>query len=81
MNHEIRETYYAPAPLSSIDKVQEQKTILQSQPLIRSMLDALPDGVLVLNQERQILMGNRSVLERLGLPMKSPSSGSGWAKL
>ncbi|MEW5724645.1 MAG: PAS domain-containing sensor histidine kinase, partial [Thermodesulfobacteriota bacterium] len=44
-----------------------QRQVLEGQALVRCLLDALPEGVLILNPERQIVLANRSMLALLGV--------------
>lgn len=54
-----------PGPSGRLDTVtlQQQQGILRSEPLLQGIIDCMAEGVLVLNQHRQILACNRQAAE------------------
>ena len=69
MNQEATETRFLPAQRRSQDEIQRQREIVESIPLLRETLDAMPQFVLVLNELRQILFVNSAVTRALGKPL------------
>lgn len=61
------ETRYAPAERASEQTVLNQHELLEAQRLITPMLDVVPNIVLVLNRERQVVYCNRNLLRALKL--------------
>jgi signal transduction histidine kinase len=60
-------TYHAPPERATADRLERQRAALQWQPLVRAALDRVPDAVLVLNAQRQIVLANQpaaALLER-----------------
>lgn len=60
-------TKFAPAERASIRTLQTQADYWLEHPLLQRVFDAVPDIVLILNQERQIIFANKSLLQTLGL--------------
>ncbi len=59
-------TFHAPAERAPADAVGTQARMVADQPLLCAVLDALPDGVLLLNAQRQILFANEAARLLLG---------------
>jgi signal transduction histidine kinase len=59
-------TYFLPAELASQETVQRQSRHFVDAPLAFALLNAVPNIVLVLNQQRQIVFSNRVLLDVLG---------------
>ncbi len=60
-------TEFATAERASVEEIQRQQQIFQDVPLMNQMLDAVPNIVVVLNHERQIVFANRSLYNTLGI--------------
>jgi signal transduction histidine kinase len=54
-----------------INKILEQDAILTADPLTFKILDAIPDFILVLNRQRQVVYANKTVFESLNGNIKS----------
>ncbi|MBU2550509.1 MAG: PAS domain-containing protein [Proteobacteria bacterium] len=67
MNDKLMDTRFAPAERAPDEKLIEQRESLLSQPLFQTLLNALPDRIMILNPERQVLLANQAMLELLGL--------------
>lgn len=66
MNQNVTETRFLPAERCPIEEVRGQRKIVESIPLLRETLDAMPQFVLIMNECRQILFANRAVARALG---------------
>jgi hypothetical protein len=60
------ETYFAPAARAPREALEASLRTFRADPLASAVLDAMPDLVLVLNPERQIVAMNRAVRDLLG---------------
>ena len=60
-------TYFAPAPRASAEEVHSTHQRVLLDEVLRSLLEALPDYVLVLNRERQVVAANSRLLNAFGL--------------
>lgn len=60
-------TNFAPAERASIGTLQTQADFWLEHPLLQRVFDTVPDIVLILNQERQIVFANKTLLQTLGL--------------
>ena len=60
-------TDYAPAKRASPETLDRQAGMYQQVPLLQELSDALPDILVILNQERQIVYANRRLIELLEL--------------
>ena len=58
-------TEFAPAERTSEEELKRQAQGLSELPLLSQFLDAVPDMVVVLNKERQIVFANRSLYDFL----------------
>jgi signal transduction histidine kinase len=63
----VSETAFAPAERASRAEVEASIVALAEHPLLRSLLDAADVCVMVLNRQRQILVGNAALLAGLGI--------------
>jgi len=66
------ETDYADASRAPDGEIRSDASFLDKVPMIHSFVDLVPDVFLVLNQERQIVYSNRTLLHILGI--KNPDS-------
>ena len=55
-------TQYAPAERASRKRISRQAAIVSRIPLLRPLLDAIPDIILILNAQRQIVFANQALL-------------------
>lgn len=60
-------TFFAPAVRASRGKVEEARQRVLLDPTLSSLLDAIPDYVLVLNHERQVIAANTRMLKTFGM--------------
>ena len=60
------ETRFAPAERVSDAEVREQHRSLLGIPFLKKILDSVPDILVFVNQERQVVFANRSVFSFLG---------------
>ncbi len=67
MNGTPLPTYFAPAERADQATLQTLREQFQSDSLARALLEALPDLVLVVNEQRQVVACNRRFWEGLGL--------------
>ncbi len=63
----VSETAFAPAERARRAEVEASIAALGEHPLLRSLLDAADVCVMVLNRQRQILVGNAALLAGLGV--------------
>lgn len=56
-------TYFAPVERASAEEVEEQRHGLESYPVIRQLLEGMPEAAAVLNNQRQILMANSELVK------------------
>lgn len=61
-------TEFAPAERASPEQVQKQRKMFENFPILTQVLDGVPNIVLILNQERQIVYANQSLYDRLHIP-------------
>ncbi len=59
-------TLFAPAERRSADEVRQESEEAARLPLLSECLDAIPDAVLVLNAQRQVILANRALLDITG---------------
>lgn len=64
---EFRRTYFASAERVEPETLAAQVHGMAKTPLVQALLNAVDGFVLVLNQQRQVLAANRSVLEAVGV--------------
>ncbi len=60
-------TYFAPAARQAPEQVACQRQALKRSQALGGALDSIPDLVMVLNQQRQIIYANQQLLETLGV--------------
>ncbi|MCC6590580.1 MAG: HAMP domain-containing histidine kinase [Bryobacterales bacterium] len=56
-------TYFGPAQRASVEEVEEQRHELESHPVIRQLLEGMPEAAAVLNLQRQIVMANSELIK------------------
>lgn len=62
-----KDTWFAPAERSSEQELAAQARHFLTNPLFARLYDAVPDIVMILNQNRQIVFANAALLDLLGL--------------
>ncbi len=67
MVNNVLPTLFAPAERDNLAQLQAQQQIVDVSPMIRTLLAAIPDIVLVLNKRRQIVFANDTCLKILGM--------------
>lgn len=60
-------TRFAPAERASKEEILNQRKTVMNEAMFRLLLDAIPDGVLLLNKHRQIIYANRQIVELIAL--------------
>jgi signal transduction histidine kinase len=65
---EKQETLFAPAERAPAHEIRRISGVLIDLPLFQQIMDTVPDMIVVLNRERQIVFANRSLLNLMGLP-------------
>lgn len=60
-------TYFAPSERLPLDMIVKQSRVLQKLWDLQQIFDVLPDVTIILNRHRQVVFGNRALLELLGL--------------
>ncbi len=60
-------TQFAPAERASDDELETQSRYFQNVPLLQYLLDAVPDIVLILNEQRQLVFANRALRDLQGV--------------
>ena len=68
-------TQFAPAERASPQALQRQAGLVAQSSFFREYLDALPDILMVLNRERQVVFSNQRLLDYLGLKEASLAIG------
>ena len=68
-------TLFAPPERTSDVEIKDLFRQIMETPLLSTLLDSVPSGILVLNPERQIVFANRSVLNFAGLKEMTPILG------
>ena len=58
------ETFFAPAGRAKPEEFRRQQVAVEGLPLLREALDAMPDMVMILNDQRQIVAANAAACER-----------------
>lgn len=58
-------TFFAPAGRDPQDELERKYNIFRQTPLLQKTIDAIPDVVLILNERRQIINTNESLLKML----------------
>ena len=60
------ETFFAPAGRESADELQRKRGVINRDATLRAVLDAMPSWVFVVNEQRQVVTANASLLELVG---------------
>ncbi|HVO43573.1 MAG TPA: ATP-binding protein [Aggregatilineales bacterium] len=60
-------TQFAPAERASQAQIEADYRYFEALTMVRTMLDAVPDIVLVLNQQRQVVFANKAAVEKFDL--------------
>ena len=68
-------THFAPPERASAEVVARQAEEIESLPLVSHVLDALPECVMILNGQRQVVFANRALLESAGLGQRREAHG------
>lgn len=68
-------TMFAPAERASDSEIKELFRQIKAIPLIPQLLNFVPDGILILNHDRQIVFANRTALSMGGLTDLAPVLG------
>lgn len=66
-------TYFAPPGRASAETLCEQEAAVQSAPMLRALMDAMSQMVLVLNEHRQVVAANRCVLHQISANGNGPT--------
>jgi len=66
---------FAPAEKAPIDVLKEQAHRLAANPVVFKILDAVPEAMMILNGQRQILYANQATLELLSIKDRSAVFG------
>jgi len=69
-------TYFAPAQREPIESVQKKSKVIENLIAVQSFFDSIPNIVMVLNQQRQLVFCNRPLLDLLGIGQIEPVLGS-----
>jgi len=67
MECQNHETYFAPAGRAAEQVLLHESALVVGSQLIRTLLDAMPDFLLVLNEQRQIVTVNQRLLAAFGV--------------
>ena len=68
-------TFFLPTPRASAQEVSQQSELVKSQTLLAMLLDYIPDLLVILNSDRQIVFANQSVADFLGIGDLSSTLG------
>ena len=60
-------TDYAPAERASKERIKHESKILTELPLLRDLFDSIPDVVLILNGQRQIVFANQTSVDAFNI--------------
>ena len=63
-------THFAPAGRDSAGEIRRKNEVIETAPLLQQTIDAMPDLVLILNGNRQVISANRPVLETLACDLQ-----------
>lgn len=61
------ESFFLPPERVQTDQLRHLRQLLLGVPLLKTLLDGIPDGVMILESHRQMVLANLALLERLGL--------------
>ena len=70
------ETLFAPADRASVPEVRDLHALLSRTPLLRRILGAVPDVLLLLNRQRQIVFANDAACGFLGVDGAADALGA-----
>jgi K+-sensing histidine kinase KdpD len=59
-------TMFAPAERATSEEVQRLARHIESERIVRLLVDAVPNVMMILNQERQIVLANRALARAIG---------------
>ena len=62
----LPKTYFAPAGRDTPAEIRRKAAVIERLPLLKNALDAMPNMVMILNGNRQIVAANRKLLNILG---------------
>ena len=66
-----RTTLFAPAGRDTSAEIRHKAAIIERLPLLKNALDAMPNMVMILNSNRQIVVANRKLLNVLGMSVSA----------
>lgn len=69
------ETKFLPAERASEEEIREKRNLILALPLIKLIVNGIPDGAVILNSQRQIIVSNRALLEARGLDSEEAALG------
>lgn len=58
-------TFFAPPERASKEEVRHQHEVVENKPLLKAALNAMPQGVIILNPQRQIIFANAALCKDL----------------
>lgn len=64
---DVKETMYLSAKRAAVAEIERQTFSVREAPMVRPLLDALPEIVAILNAERQIIFANQALADYLNL--------------
>jgi nitrogen fixation/metabolism regulation signal transduction histidine kinase len=67
MNNKKHSTDHAPAERASEKQIDQDSNALTALPLLRQLLDSIPDIVFILNEQRQIVFANHTLVEAFNI--------------
>jgi PAS domain-containing protein len=70
-----KSTQFAPAQRASASSIKKDFNILNDSQYIKTVIDAIPEVVAILNEQRQIVFGNEALLKFLGIVDKETLLG------
>jgi hypothetical protein len=68
-------THFAPAERAMHSQIEQDAALFSGNSLTRSLLDAIPDTILVLNHERQVVFANEACVSQLKLADREAALG------
>ena len=63
-------THFAPAGRADMDHVRKLNVLIESEPHIKALIDAMPLVVVILNHHRQIVAANEKLCSLLGVDIE-----------
>ncbi|MEJ2749935.1 MAG: PAS domain-containing protein, partial [Anaerolineae bacterium] len=55
-----QKTQFAPAERTALETLQQQQSLFANAGFMLEIMDAVPDGLVILNEQRQIVYGNQA---------------------